>query len=83
MRKKITTSNKVPADIEFLVSNEGAYIEVESFINFLRDQTNIPDAYKEEAPHLLKMADYLEDQFGEVLAQKVLMDEIFNKDRPN
>lgn len=74
---------KIPADIEFIVSDEGAYVEIESFINFLRNEKNVPEEYKEESKHLLKLADYLEDQFGEILAQKVLMDEIFNKDRPN
>ena len=83
MNKPLEPNKKLPADIEFLVSEDGAYVEIESFIRFLRDHSNVPDSYKEEIPHLNKMADYLEDQFGEILAQKVMLDETFNKDMPN
>lgn len=71
----------LPPDIEFLVNDEGAYIEVEAFIKFLRSEENVSDEYKNEIVHLQKIADYLEEQFAEILTQKQLMN--FESDLPN
>lgn len=73
----------LPSDIEFFVNDEGAYIEVESLIKFLKSDENIPPEYINEARHLKKLAEYLETQLAEILAQKTLMSEVFNTEKPN
>jgi hypothetical protein len=73
----------LPPDIDFLVSSEGAYIEIESFIRFLRSEENVPDEYKSETIHLQKIAAYLESELAEVLAQKRLLSEDFDTEKPN
>lgn len=76
-------SRSLPADIEVLVNDDGAYIELESFIRFLRSDENVPEEYKPEAKHLKKIAEYLESELGDLLAQKKLISEVFNTDIPN
>jgi len=73
----------LPSDIEFFVNDEGAYIEVESLIQFLKSDENIPPEYATEARHLKKLAAYLETQLAEILAQKKLMSEVFDTEKPN
>lgn len=73
----------LPADIEALVTEDGAYIEIASFIKFLRDDSHVTPEYKVESAHLKKIADYLEDQLVDLLSQKRLLNEIFDESKPN
>lgn len=73
----------LPMDIEVFANENGAFIEIESLIRFLRADENIPIEYQSEARHLKKMADFLEEQLSEILAQKRLLNEIFNTEKPN
>lgn len=72
----------LPADIEILITDEGTYIEIESFIRFLRSPDVDPE-YAEEAQHLLKIAQYLDDHMAEAIAQRKLLTTDFDKDKPN
>lgn len=73
----------LPPDIEYLINDEGIFIEIESFIRFLKNNDNISDEYQSEARHLVKMAEYLEEQLAEIISQKSLISGIFNTDKPN
>lgn len=75
--------SKLPHDIEFLVNEDGIFIELESFIRFLRDNKNVPDEYKSEEIHLKKIADYLSESMADLISQKRLLSEIFETDKPN
>lgn len=74
----------MPADLKVLITNEGVYLELGTFIAFLRDEDNITEEYQSEAKHLKNMASYLEERLGELLSQKAMIDDDnFNKDLPN
>ena len=75
--------SKLPADIEFLVNDEGIFIELESFIRFLRNNNNVPDEYQGEVRHLNKIADYISEQMAELISQRKLLNEVFKDDLPN
>lgn len=75
--------DKLPHDIQFLVNDSGIYIELESFIRFLRDNKNVPDEYRAEEVHLRKIADYLSESMADLISQKRLLSEIFETDKPN
>ena len=75
--------NKLPADIEFLVNEDGVFIEVESFIRFLRNNKDVPEDYQGEVRHLNKIADYISEQLAELIAQRKLLNEVFKAEMPN
>lgn len=74
---------RLPPDIEILCTEDGVYLEVEGFINFLKNTDDIPEEYRDEAKHLKKIAEYLESQLVEVLAHKRLLDENLDTNKPN
>lgn len=76
-------AKSLPADIIVFTNEDGAFIEIESLIRFLRSDDNIPEEYLPEARHLKKMADFLEEQLAEILSQKNLLSEIFDTSKPN
>lgn len=73
----------LPPDIEILMTEDGVYIEIEGFINFLRNNSQVPDEYKGEIIHLEKIADYLESQLQDAILQKQLLNGEFDTDKPN
>lgn len=84
MSEKTSESNGgLPADIKALVTDEGVFLELNSFIEFLRNDKDIPAEYKSESLHLKKIADYLESQHAELLAQHKLIQECLDESLPN
>lgn len=83
MSQERTSLKELPSDIEFLVNEDGVYIEIESFINFLRSDENVPEEYKSESKHLKNIASFLSHQLAEIILQKQLLGETFNMDKPN
>lgn len=75
-------NRSLPAELEFLVTDEKAFIEIEGFIRFLRSD-DIPPEYLSEAKHLKNIAAYIESQMAEILSQRRLLAENFDPDRPN
>ncbi len=73
LQKDETYMKSLPPDIEFLVNDEGAYIEIVAFIRFLRAKEGVPEEYKAEIIHLEKIADYLEENFAEIISQRELL----------
>jgi len=73
----------LPRDIEILVTHDGVYLEIESFIRFLRSNENVTEEYKDEVVHLVKIAEYLEENMAEAIAQRRLLDTSFDTEKPN
>lgn len=73
----------LPPDIEILITQDGAYIEIEGFIKFLRNDSNIPPEYAAEAIHLKKIAEYLEENLQEVILQRQLLHGEYDTEKPN
>lgn len=77
-------SKPLPADLKVLITDSGIWLDIESFIAFLRNDDNVTSEYQAEAKHLKNMAAYLESCLGELMAQKAMIDDDnFNKDLPN
>lgn len=73
---------RLPPGIEYLINDRGAFIEVESLVDFLRSD-DIPEEYKVEAAHLKNLASYLETELAEVLSNKRLLAEPLDTEKPN
>lgn len=78
----------MPGKIEYIISedDEKMYLEIESFINFLRDPANekAGDDYYNEA--ILAICDFLSRKQQELLADRILENEVAevkDKDRLN
>lgn len=73
----------LPSDIEVLITEAGVFIEIQGFINFLKDDKNVPEEYRAESLHLRKIAEYLEERYQEVLLQNQLINQEYDPSKPN